>query len=244
MAHNEQYELINLVKQHFPASFEGGDVLEIGSLNINGSIRFAFAAKRYVGVDVAPGPGVDEVCQGQLVDHPSGTFDVTVSCECMEHNPFWVETVANMFRMTKPGGLVIVSCATTGRAEHGTTRTSGSDSPLSIIIGWEYYRNISTTDFRRTFSLDYWFEDYLLLANWEHCDLYFVGIKKPDTQGRSLQHLRKALNQRFRPTRSFRALSVAVAATLFGEFGVGILRSLWHLDPRTSRVGRGMKHPS
>lgn len=234
MAHIDQFEFIMIVKQHFPTSFEGGDVLEIGSLDINGSIRSAFAVKRYVGVDVAPGPGVDEVRQGQLVEHPSGTFDVTVSCECMEHNPFWVETVANMFRMAKPGGLVIISCATTGRAEHGTTRTSGSDSPLSIAIGWEYYRNISAADFRCAFNLNYWFEDYVLLSNWDHCDLYFVGIKRPAAQERSVKRLREALNRRFRATRSLRGLCVAVAATLFGEFGVSVLRSLSRLGPRTS----------
>src|SRR4051812_20469594 len=118
MAHENQFEFIRLVKQHFPTFFEGTSVLEIGSLDINGSVRNFFSAAKYTGVDVAPGRGVDEVGQGQLVGHPSGTFDVVISCECMEHNPFWVETVSNMFRMAKPGGLVIVSCATTGRAEH------------------------------------------------------------------------------------------------------------------------------
>ena len=229
MAHNDQFEFINLVKQHFPTSFEGGEVLEVGSLDINGSIRSAFAPRRYVGVDVAPGPGVDEVCQGQLVGHPSGTYDVTISCECLEHNPFWVETVANMFRMAKPGGLVIVSCATTGRAEHGTTRTSGSDSPLSISIGWEYYRNISVADFRKAFNLDYWFEDYLLVTNWDHCDLYFVGIRKSDVRGGTVQGLREAIEQRFRPTRSVRSFCVAAAASLFGESGVEVLRRVWRL---------------
>jgi SAM-dependent methyltransferase len=143
MAHANQFDFVELVKKHFPEAFTGGRVLEIGSLDINGSVRSFFTGGSYIGVDVAAGPGVDEVCQGQLVGHPTGTFDVVISCECMEHNPFWVETVSNMFRMAKPGGLVIVSCATTGRAEHGTTRTSGTDSPLSIGIGWEYYHNVS-----------------------------------------------------------------------------------------------------
>jgi len=134
-----------------------------------------------------------------------------------------------MFRMAKPGGLVIVSCATTGRAEHGTTRTSGGDSPLSILIGWEYYRNISVADFRKAFNLDYWFEDYLLLANWDHCDLYFVGIRKSDVRGATVQGLREAIERRFRPTRSVRSFCVAAAASLFGESGVEILRRLRRL---------------
>ena len=234
MAHPDQFEFVNLVRQQFPTFFEGVRVLEIGSLDINGSVRSIFAASSYTGVDVAAGPGVDEVCQGQLVSHPSGTFDVVISCECMEHNPFWVETVSNMFRMAKPGGLVIVSCATTGRAEHGTTRTSSGNSPLSIGIGWEYYRNVSIPAFKQAFNLDYWCEDYLLMPNWRNCDLYFVGVKKPSANGGNVDSLRETLAKRFRPTQSARSLCVCIAATLFGEFGVGVLRTIWRLLPRAA----------
>jgi SAM-dependent methyltransferase len=234
MAHADQTEFLKLIRKHLPSYFSSGRVLEIGSLDINGSIRSVFSTTDYVGVDVAPGPGVDQVGQGQLLDHPSGTYDAVVSCECLEHNPFWVETVANIFRMTRPGGLVIISCATTGRAEHGTTRSSGSDSPLSIGIGWEYYKNISLQDFRRTFNFDYWFDDYLLLENWDHCDLYFVGIRKPALPAQSIAPLRTALRARFRSTQTLRSACVFLAAKLFGEPGVSALRFLWHLVPRTA----------
>lgn len=236
MAHADQFEFVALVKQLLPRFFKGTKVLEIGSLDINGAVRSLFDTTDYTGVDVAPGPGVDEVCQGQLVSHATGTFDTVISCECMEHNPFWVETVSNMFRMTKPGGLTIVSCATTGRAEHGTSRTSGSDSPLSIGIGWEYYRNISVAEFERTFRLDDWFEDHLLLANWHHCDLYFVGVKKPSGDGQAVRSLREALAARFRPTQSFRSICTLAAARSGGERGVGVLRALWRLVPQGSRT--------
>lgn len=232
MAHADQFEFIALIKKHLPNSFQGVRTLEIGSLDINGSIRSFFSKADYKGVDVAPGPGVDVVRQGQLVDYPTDTFDVVVSCECMEHNPFWVETVSNMFRMVKPGGLVVVSCATTGRAEHGTTRTSGSDSPLSISIGWEYYRNVSASDFKRSLSLDFWCEDYILLTNWHNCDLYFVGIKKPSRNIQSIPYLRQELATRFRATQSLRSICISVSARLFGEYGVNILRAIWQLIPR------------
>lgn len=234
MAHENQFEFIGMIRKHFPGKFSGGKVLEVGSLDINGSVRSFFDADRYIGVDVADGPGVDEVCQGQLLDHPTASFDVVVSCECMEHNPFWVETLANMFRMAKPGGLVIVSFATTGRAEHGTSRTASSDSPLSISIGWEYYRNISTAMFKQTLSLGYWFDDYLMIPNWHNCDLYFVGIKKPSDGGRVLGPLREALSHRFRPTHSFRSLCVWIAVRAAGELGVGVLRAIWRLLPRAA----------
>jgi len=43
----------------------------------------------YIGLDVAPGNGVDIVCEGQNYDAPDESFDVVISCEVMEHNPFW-----------------------------------------------------------------------------------------------------------------------------------------------------------
>ena len=102
----------------YPAAFDGACVLEVGSLDINGSVRELFKNCRYVGVDLQLGPGVDLACQGQLVEFPTGHFDTVISAECMEHNPFWRETIANMLRMTRAGGLVLLSCATTGRLEH------------------------------------------------------------------------------------------------------------------------------
>lgn len=78
-------------------------MLEVGSLDINGSVREAFSNCDYTGVDLELGPGVDLARQGQSVDFPTGHFDTTISVECLEHNPFWRETVANMLRMTRPG---------------------------------------------------------------------------------------------------------------------------------------------
>lgn len=234
MAHPDQYKFVDLIKEHLSFFFEGTNVLEIGSLDINGSVRTIFAAKAYTGVDVAPGKGVDVVSEGQLLEYPTGVFDVAISCECLEHNPFWVETVSNMIRMTKPGGLVIISCATTGRAEHGTSRTSVDDSPLSVGKGWEYYRNISTSTFRRTFNLAHSFDDYILLTNWSNFDLYFVGIRKSDSGGLKLDSLRRDLAESFSPFRSFRAFCMSITASLFGEYGVGVLRKARHLLRRIS----------
>ena len=82
-----------------------------------------FSNCEYIGVDIAEGPGVDVVCKGQNLQYESAAFDVVVSCECFEHNPFWKETFTNMVRMLKPGGICLITCATLGRKEHGTKRT-------------------------------------------------------------------------------------------------------------------------
>ena len=175
MSHPAQNDYIKYVKGKFPAYFHKRQVLEVGSLNINGTVRDFFTECHYVGLDVAEGKGVDIVCEGQNYDAPTESFDVTISCECFEHNPEWVATFRNMHRMTRTLGLVIMTCATTGRPEHGTTRTTPQDSPLTIGLGWDYYKNLTEQDFKDNFDLNTMFTDYQFLS--QGTDLYFYGVK-------------------------------------------------------------------
>lgn len=182
MAHPEQHVFFSQLKTLYPQYFERVKVGEIGSLNINGSVRTFFSDCAYSGFDVGAGPGVDEVVQGQLVGLPTGHFDTMISAECFEHNPFWVETFANMLRMTRPGGLVAFSCASTGRPEHGTTRTGINMSPLTHAKGWDHYRNLDAEDFMNTFHLQGWFDYFHFLYCPRMFDLYFYGFIKGGTQ--------------------------------------------------------------
>lgn len=174
MAHPEQLEFISVVSTRFSHFFAGTRVLEIGSLDINGSVRPYFTGGHYTGIDVGPGPGVDVVCEGQDYAAPDGSFDVTISCESMEHNPHWRETFENMLRLCRPGGLVIMTCAAMGRPEHGTPRERPQDAPL---IGWDYYRNLRARDFRRSIALKRYFAVWAFCSNLSSCDLYFAGFK-------------------------------------------------------------------
>lgn len=171
MAHIQQFYFVEFVKNKFPQNFYKAKVLEIGSLNINGTVRDLFVDCDYLGVDVGEGKDVDLVCEGQNLDDPNETYDTTISCECFEHNPYWKETFENMHRMTKIGGLVIFSCATTGRPEHGTSRTNKADSPLTT---WDYYRNLTEQDF----NVEGMFSQYEFATQHQTHDLYFYGVKK------------------------------------------------------------------
>jgi hypothetical protein len=174
MAHLEQRNFFTSLKEKLPEAFTGVRVLEIGSLDINGTIRDFFEPSEYVGVDVGPGPGVDVVAQGEDLDYRDNSFDVAVSAECFEHNPEWVATFRNMWRMSSRH--VIMTCASEGRAEHGTTATSPEDSPLTQH--WDYYRNLTEQDFKAEFSLDSMFESYFFEYNPVSFDLYFYGVKR------------------------------------------------------------------
>jgi SAM-dependent methyltransferase len=179
MAHAEQMKFVEMIKAQHPNYFSNQRVAEIGSLDINGSIRGFFESCDYTGFDVAAGNGVDCVVQGQLIGEPSHHYDVTISCECFEHNPYWVETFSNMLRLTRPGGLVMMSCATHGRPEHGTRRSDEYSAPLAKQVGWQdYYKNLTSDDFLKTFNLKGWFEGFHFLFNANTMDLCFYGVKK------------------------------------------------------------------
>jgi SAM-dependent methyltransferase len=174
MAHKEQREWFRALKAKKPDAFSEVRVLEVGSLNVNGTIRDFFEAIEYVGVDVGAGPGVDLVCKGEDLDYAANSFDVTVSAECFEHNPGWAATFQNMWRMTKKH--VMITCASEGRPEHGTSRSEPGASPFTA--DWDYYKNLTEADFRAEFDLDEMFTEYSFQYEPVACDLYFYGVKR------------------------------------------------------------------
>jgi len=176
MSHVQQIEYVNSIKSNYPNYFKNTKVLEVGSLDINGSVRTFFEDCDYTGIDLGEGNGVDIVCEGQNFPGESDCYDVVISCECFEHNPYWVETFENMYRMCKPTGLIVMTCATTGRKEHGTSRTSPRKSPLTVAKGWDYYKNLTQEDFRNTMNFDETFSKYEFSENTKSSDLYFFGI--------------------------------------------------------------------
>jgi SAM-dependent methyltransferase len=181
MSHPEQRGFFAAVADANRSLIAGAKILEIGSYDVNGSLRGLFAnAGEYTGVDLKEGPGVDLVSFGHEISYPDGTYDVTISGECFEHDPHWQDTFVNMARMTRPGGLVAFSCASLGRPEHGTTRTYKTDSPGTQSLGLDYYRNLAAADFEEL-------ELASIFSQWKfwylptHFDLYFVGARSGET---------------------------------------------------------------
>jgi SAM-dependent methyltransferase len=177
MAHPQQLSFIELFSKSIETGFDQVRILEIGSYVVEGGIRDFFPSSKYLGADLTAGPGVDLVVSGHLIDHPGESYDITISCECFEHNPYWLETFLNMYRLTVPGGFVIFSCATRGRLEHGTRRTSPSSSPGTQSVGWDYYRNLEPLDFTRAIDFGRLFESHLFLCEKDSSTLFFIGKK-------------------------------------------------------------------
>ena len=149
-----------------------GPLLEIGSLDVNGTVRPFFPrAAPYVGIDLAPGEAVDVVASGHDFG-PDAAFATVVTTECLEHDPGWEATLRNVVRVLRPGGTVILTCATTGRHEHGTTRTSPAMSPSTN----DHYRNLTAADVvphLHPLRID------LVATCWSSFDLYVVARKPP-----------------------------------------------------------------
>lgn len=98
-----------------------GKVLEIGSLDINGSVREYFTdAKEYTGIDMEAGFGVDKVLNAHdiLKVWKPNTFDIILCLETLEHdNAFW-ETIEIIKKALKKTGFLIVSTPTFGFPLH------------------------------------------------------------------------------------------------------------------------------
>ncbi|PSJ18810.1 glycosyltransferase family protein [Nitrosomonas supralitoralis] len=181
MAHLQQQEFCESIKARFPQFFTGVMVLDIGSLDINGNNQYLFDVESlYLGIDVAQGRNVDVISAAHLLALPDATFDIIVSTECLEHDRHWMQTLNNAVRMLRPGGVMLITCATTGRAEHGTRRTTPGDAPLlaSVDEEWaDYYCNLDENDIRAAIDIPGTFQFSEFSIGVETHDLYFFGIK-------------------------------------------------------------------
>lgn len=176
MSHPSQQQFFQSVKDCFPAMFAGVRVLDVGSLDINGSLRSMFTNSTYVGIDLGPGKNVDIVSKGH--EFKSDTpFDTIVSANCLEHDMFYRDTLRNMVSLLRSGGLMVLGCASTGFREHGTRRTTPHDAPLLEGEWADYYKNLNEAHVREAIDIDGLFSNYCFRAG-DDCCLYFWGVKR------------------------------------------------------------------
>jgi len=175
--HTQAMKFVESIKDSMPQYFNDVDVFEVGSQNINGTVRNLFKPNRYLGVDLYDGRDVDWVGTAtQYIDshiEDVRAFHVSISTEVFEHDKEWRDTFMAMYHATKLGGLVLFTCATTGRSEHGTRRTETFSSPGTI----DYYKNLDADDFYKALDIHQLFDNHEFRVDYSHKDLYFWGIK-------------------------------------------------------------------
>lgn len=178
MAHQEQKDFCTKIKNLYPTFFVDKKVLDVGSLDINGNNRYLFENCSYCGIDIGEGNNVDVVCLAHEFSDPDLSYDMIISTECFEHDCFYDKTIKNIIRLLNNGGLFLFTCATTGRAEHGTISTSPQDAPLLYGEWSNYYKNLTEQDIRNVINIDGIFSEYKFEVNEISHDLYFYGVKK------------------------------------------------------------------
>ena len=173
--HKEQKEWCESIKRRFPKYFWTKRVLDIGSLDVNGTNRYLFFNCQYDGVDIVPGKGVDIVSRGHEVTGEQ--YDVVLSTNALEHDMFWFLTLPQMIRLTEHGGLMFFSCAYSQR-QHGTRTAKPNDSGTTKLKGdWsDYYRNLRVIEVYSVLQPERSFVSYMIGITGR--DLRFWGIKK------------------------------------------------------------------
>jgi len=101
----------------------GKRILEVGSYDTTGSVRPGIEARApasYWGVDIVPGPSVDELCDVMDLIHRFGTgsFDVVISTEMVEHVRDWRKAFRNMLGVLAEDGLLVVTTRSRGFPWH------------------------------------------------------------------------------------------------------------------------------
>ena len=179
--HPEAKAFTVFVKQILFDYFINKRVLDVGSGDINGNNRFLFENCEYHGNDVINARNVTIVSKTKDLPFTDESFDTIISTECFEHDPEYKESFIKIYNLLKPDGLFCFTCASTGRGEHGTRRTSPHDS-YGTIGNLEdmsdYYKNLTELDLNEVLPVNKMFSTWDTYFNSHTKDLYFVGIKK------------------------------------------------------------------
>lgn len=101
------------IKNLGDADIKGKRVLEVGSCDVNGSLRagvIEHGPSEYIGIDIAFGPGVDAVCSSDDILKKFGeeSFDVVLSTCALEHIANWKLAISNMKRACRHGGIILL----------------------------------------------------------------------------------------------------------------------------------------
>jgi hypothetical protein len=79
----------------YPEHFRNAKVLELGSLDVNGTARDHFENCEYVGIDQSPGKCVDIVVPAKNTKFTPEYFDTLMSMSMFEHDPDWRESLSH-----------------------------------------------------------------------------------------------------------------------------------------------------
>ena len=128
-------------------------VVEVGSQDVNGSLRSVAVCGKYVGLDFQHGKGVDIVLEDPYkIPLEDGFADIVVSSSCFEHSEFFWLTFLEVMRILKPSGVFYLNAPSRG------------DYHRFPVDCWRFYPDAAQA-----------------LANWANRNNYSVIVEKAET---------------------------------------------------------------
>jgi cephalosporin hydroxylase len=113
MHHSAYVNAEKFAKKYIP-NLEGIKILDVGSYDVNGTMKPIFERAQYVGLDMEAGPNVDVVGVSHDIPFGKDEFDVVISSSCFEHDDmFWI-SFQEMCRVLKPGGYMYIQAPSNG----------------------------------------------------------------------------------------------------------------------------------
>src|SRR5262249_6920279 len=90
-------------------------VLEIGSYQVEGQegiaeLRQYIKAKPYIGIDIRPGPGVDQIADVEELPHATGSIGSVIALSTFEHVQHFWRGLDEIRRVLRPDGVLFLSC--------------------------------------------------------------------------------------------------------------------------------------
>lgn len=170
--HKGAREYVAAVAGIIPA---GLAILEIGSRDVNGTVRDLFAsASSYLGIDIAGGPGVNLILDAGRIDELGLSFDVVISCEMLEHARDPEQVCEAAYNVLKPGGMFVITAANDKREPHSAL----DGGPLR---DGEHYQPITRAMLAHRSGNDAAlldrFRSVVIREEMEHGDIYALAVK-------------------------------------------------------------------
>jgi SAM-dependent methyltransferase len=89
--------------------------LEVGSFIVTGQesiqcrLTIAPKVKKFIGLDLRPGPGVDVVADAKNIPFEDKSFDIVVCLDTLEHIDWPRDVIQECFRVTKIDGFLFLA---------------------------------------------------------------------------------------------------------------------------------------
>lgn len=89
-------------------------IVDVGSFNVNGTVKPIFKKHKYIGVDMSAGPNVDIVANASNLPFTDNTIDIIISSSNFEHDDCFWETFLELCRIVKKNGYIYINAPSAG----------------------------------------------------------------------------------------------------------------------------------